>query len=63
MVAPGPLREVGRDGQDLRAGQRQCAVELGEAQVIADAEPQGGPVDVGADQARMSSENRTTVIA
>ena len=50
VVAPGALREVGRDGQDRRAGQRERAVELGEAQVVADRQADRGAVDRGRDQ-------------
>ena len=51
MVAAGPLGEVGRDGQDLGAGQRQRPVQLGEAQVVADRQADDDAVDVGDDQA------------
>ena len=50
MVATGPLGEVGRDREDLGAGQRERAIELGEAQVVADRQPDGGAVDLGRDQ-------------
>ena len=41
VVATGALGEVGRDGQDRRAGQRERAIELGEAQVVADRQADG----------------------
>ena len=50
VVATSALGEVGRDGQDRRAGQRERAVELREAQVVADRQADGGAVDVGRDQ-------------
>ena len=50
MIAPGPLREVGRNGQHLSTGQRQRSIELGEAQVVADRQAHGDAIDVGDDQ-------------
>ena len=51
MIAPGPLHEVGRHGQDLGAGQRERPVQLGEAQVVADREAERHAVDLGHDRA------------
>ena len=45
---PGPLGEVGGDGQHLGAGQRQRSIQLGEAQVVADRQADRDAIDVGA---------------
>jgi hypothetical protein len=58
VVAPGPLSEVGGHGQDLGAGQGKRAVQLGEAQVVADRQAQGRPDDLGGDQSMPSGHAR-----
>ena len=50
MVATRAFGEVGRYGQDLGPGQRECPVQLGEAQVIADGQPDADAIDVGDDR-------------
>ena len=46
MIAPGPLEEVGRHGQDLGPGDGQRAIQLGKAQVVADRQADLRPVHV-----------------
>ena len=46
VIAPGPLEEVGRHGQDLGPGDRQRAIQLGKAQVVADRQADLRPVHV-----------------
>src|SRR5689334_21216512 len=50
VVAPGPLSEVRRDGEDLSTGQGQRPVQLREAKVVADGHPHAHTVDVRADR-------------
>jgi hypothetical protein len=50
VVAAGPLRELGRDGQDLGAGKGERAVELRVPQVVADRQTDLYAVDIRDDR-------------
>ena len=50
VVAARSFGEVGRDREDLGPGQRECPVQLGEAQVVADRQPDPDSIDVGDDR-------------
>ena len=63
VVAAGPLREVGRDRQDLGAGQGERPVQLREAQVVADRQTEPDAVDVGARPASSPAVTRADSVS
>jgi hypothetical protein len=58
VVLAGEEGEGGRDEEDLRAPERLRAVELGEAQVVADRQPDRVPLDLGRDDLAARGDRR-----